>query len=304
MYDDLRRSFGATALLLTLCCVPATAQSALSDGQTTIRKQVDEVNLTFTVTDGKGRFINGLTQNNFAILDNRQPPASVRRFQSLTELPLRVCVVFDASNSITNQMKYQQEVAIGFLKHLLRPGADQACLVKFTDEMHLVQDFTDDISKLESSLKKVTAAGMTAIWDALRFTGDTMLAEENSGPVRRVIILITDGDDNASRSTMEQSLQAMLRSEIAVEIVDSMGDNPQFPILKKLAGATGGSVWPGGKPKDLAKALAKIEDSLRSQYFVAYKPSGEMARGQFRKIQLKTVGHRGKLAYRTGYFVP
>ena len=298
-----RRSLAAVAAFSLLCCFPAAAQQSLPDGETTIRKQVDEVNLTFTVTDGKGRFITGLTQNNFAILDNRRPPASVHRFQSLTELPLRICVVFDASDSITNKLKYQQEVAVAFLKRLLRPGVDRACLVKFTHEAQLVQNFTDDIGRLESSVKKVTASGTTAVWDALRFTGETMTAEEDAETVRRVIILITDGEDNASRMTAEQSLQAMLRSEIAVEIVDSMGDNDRFLLLKKLAGATGGYAWTGGRPKDLLKALTKIEASLRSQYFVAYRPAGELARGEFRKIQLKAVGHRGKLAYRTGYFV-
>lgn len=306
MYDPTRRyHLGATVLVLALCCcLPVAAQDTSSDGQTTIRKQVDEVNLTFTVTDGRGRFITGLTQRNFAILDNRQPPASVHRFQSLTELPLRICVAFDASDSITHKMKYQQEVAIAFLRRLLRPGVDRACLVKFTNSPEMVQGFTDDINKLETSVKKVTASGMTAVWDALHFTSDAMVSEENAGPVRRVIILITDGDDNASHITMDQSLQAMLRSEIALEIVDSMGDNTLFLMLKKLASATGGSAWSGERPKDLAKAMAKIEASLRSQYFVAYRPSGELSRGEFRKIQMKAVGHKGRLAYRTGYFVP
>jgi VWFA-related protein len=131
-----------------------------------------------------------------------------------------------------------------------------------------------------------------------------MAGQETSEPIRRVLILISDGDDNASHVTSDMALQSMLRDGIALEAVDTMGDNAAFVTLRKLAIATGGNVWMGGRPKELAKSLAKIEASLRSQYFVAYRPSGELAKGQFRKIQVKPVGHKGRMAYRTGYFVP
>lgn len=303
MCDRSRRLVGAAALFLAMCCYPALSQETPQATDTTIRKQVDEVNLTFTVTDSRGKFITGLTQDNFAILDDSHPPATVHRFQSLTDLPLRICVAFDASDSITRYLKYQQEVAVAFLKRLLRPGVDKACLVKFTNEPVLIQGFTDDFGVLESSVKRVTSAGSTAIWDALRFTSNAMAAEQ-SADVRRVIVLITDGEDNASRATRDQSLQTMLRDGITLEVVDSMGENTEYIGLKKLANATGGNAWMGGRPKHLVKSLAKIDASLRSQYFVAYQPSGQMSRGQFRRIQLKPVGHKGRLAYRTGYFVP
>jgi len=300
-----RRLIGI-AVFVVVCSALSSAQEAVATGgePPVIRKQVDEVNLTFTVTDGRGRFITGLTQNNFTILDDHQPPASVQRFQSLTEMPLRICVAFDASDSIMNYMKFQQEVAIAFLRRLLRAGVDEACLVKFATMSVLIQDFTGDIATLEANVRKMAPQGSTAVWDAVRFTSGKMAAGEASDRARRVMILITDGDDNASKSTFEEAVQTALRSEVAIEVVDTVGVNSSYDRMKRLASATGGYLWMGGRPKDLAKALAKIENSLRSQYFVAYKPSGELARGQFRKIQLKPVGHKGKLAYRTGYFVP
>ena len=305
MYVSRCRVAHACAVFLLFCAVPALAQKPVdNEEETTIRKRVDEVNLTFTVTDGRGRFLTGLTQDNFKILDDHQPPANVYRFQSLTELPLRICVVFDASDSITNYLKYQQEVAVAFLKRILRPGVDRACLIKFTQKPVLVQPFTGDIEKLEQSVRRVSVSGMTAVWDALSFASETMAREENDIPVRRAIILITDGDDNASHMPFDQSLQSVLRAEIAVEVLNTIPSNIPRPELKRLAGNTGGTVWLGGKPKELAKALGKIEQSLRSQYFVAYRPSGELAPGQFRKIQMKPRGHHGKISYRTGYFVP
>jgi VWFA-related protein len=272
--------------------------------ETTIRKQVDEVNLTFTVTDGKGRFVTGLTQDNFAILDDHHPPVSVHRFQSLTELPLRICIAIDASDSITNYLKFQQEVAIGFLKRILRPGVDQACLIKFTERPVLVEGFTSDIDKLEASVRRVSVRGSTAVWDALDFASEIIAKDDANGQVRRALVLITDGEDNSSRLRFDDALEAVLRAEIVVEVVNTIGTNTPRQEIKRLASMTGGNVWGGGKPKQLANALAKIEQSLRSQYFVAYRPSGEMAPGQFRKIQMKARGHRGKIAYRGGYFVP
>ncbi|HEY5161382.1 MAG TPA: VWA domain-containing protein [Terriglobales bacterium] len=296
---------GVAAIVLLLCAAQAFSQSMASAlDETTIRKQVDEVNLTFTVTDGKGRFVTGLTQDNFAILDDHHPPASVHRFQSLTELALRICVAIDASDSITNYLKFQQEVAIGFLKRILRPGVDQACLIKFTERPVLVQGFTSDIDKLEASVRRVSVRGSTAVWDALGFASEIIAKDDANGQVRRALVLITDGEDNSSHLRFDDALEAVLRAEIVVEVVNTIGTNTPRQEIKRLASMTGGNVWGGGKPKQLATALAKIEQSLRSQYFVAYRPYGEMAPGQFRKIQMKARGHRGKIAYRGGYFVP
>ncbi|HEX7423309.1 MAG TPA: VWA domain-containing protein [Terriglobales bacterium] len=300
-----RRISRVATVIVLLCAAQAFSQSIASAFEgTTIRKRVDEVNLTFTVKDGKGRFVTGLTQDNFAILDDHHPPASVNRFQSLTELPLRLCVVIDASDSVTNYLKFQQEVAIGFLKRILRPGVDQACLIKFTNTPVLVQGFTSDIDKLEASVRKVSVDGSTAIWEALRYTSEIIAKEDADGQVRRAMVLITDGDDNSSRIRFDDALQSVLRAEIAVEVVNTIEANTPSQNIRRLASMTGGSVWSGGKPKQLANALAKIEQSLRSQYYVAYRPSGELVPGQFRKIQMKVHRHKGKIAYRSGYFVP
>ena len=308
-----RRIAGAATVLLLLSVMQGFSQ--VSDSafeQTTIKKRVNEVNLTFTVTDGKGRFINGLRQENFSILDNQHPPASVHTFQSLTELPLRICVLIDASDSITNFLKFQQEVAIGFLKRILRPGVDQACLIKFAEKPALVEGFTSNIEALESGVRHVRVHGATAVWDALRFTTDLIGSNQTDGEVRRAIVLITDGEDNCSHASFEEALEAVMRAGIAVEVVNTIPSSTfSGPVvvsengqkIKRLANMTGGTIWSGGKPKQLANALANIEKSLRSQYFVAYRPSGDLAPGEFRKIQMKVLGRRGKVAHRSGYYV-
>lgn len=268
-----------------------------------IRKDVNEVNLTLTVTDGKGRFITGLTQNNFAILDDHQPPASVNRFQSLTDLPLRLCIVIDSSGSISHYLKFQQEVAIGFLKRIVRQGTDQACVIKFTSRPVLMQDFTDDVGKLEAGIRTVTSDGATAVWDSVRFSSELLARKAGGDPVRRVMVLITDGDDNDSAADVQQAIDSALRSEVAVAVVDTFETNG-LPKLQKLASVTGGLFFEGDNAKHIATAMAKIEQSLRSGYFVAYEPAGELSPGHFRKIQVKTRGKGGRVAYRSGYFVP
>lgn len=308
-----RRARGAVTVFLLLCAVESAGQDAGGVmEETTIRKRVDEVNLTFTVTDGRGRFITGLKQDNFSILDNQHPPASVHSFQSLTELPLRICVLIDASDSITNYLKFQQEVAIGFLKRILRPGVDQACLIKFAEKPALVEGFTSNVETLEQGVRHVRVQGSTAVWDALRFASNLIGKDQSDGDIRRAMVLITDGEDNSSHATFEEALEAVMRAAIAVEVVNTIPPSTLMgPVttssnvqkIKRLASMSGGTIWNGGRPKELAKALAKIEQSLRSQYFVAYRPSGELSPGQFRKIQMKMLGRRGKIAYRTGYYV-
>lgn len=287
-----------------LATAPATfAQTTSAEDATVIQKNVNEVNLTLTVTDGKGRFVTGLTKENFSILDEHQPPASVNRFQSLTDLPLRLCVVIDNSGSISHYMKYQQEVAIGFLKRIIRRGTDQACVVKFTSHPVVVQDFTDDVAKLESGIRTATSDGATALWDAVRFVSELLVRNNSGEPLRRVMVLITDGDDNDSSGGIQDAIEAALRSEVAVEAVDTF-ETRGMPMLQKLAGATGGLFFESGNAKRTAAAMAKIEESLRSGYFVAYQPAGELSPGRFRKIQVKAHGRGRRVAYRSGYFVP
>lgn len=291
-----------TLLLLVPCLVAQDANS--SNDFETIQKDVNEVNLTFTVTDHKGRFVNGLTQDSFSILDDRHPPASVKRFQSMTDLPLRICIVIDTSSSIEHYMKFQQEVAVRFLKNILRPAVDQACLVKFASKPVLAQNFTADMAKLESGIRSSNADGTTAVWDALQFTSRIISDRSSADPTRKVVVLLSDGDDNSSKSSFDEMLQDLFRGEVAVEVVDTYPVFSQIPRLQNLAKSTGGHFWSGENAKQLSASLAKIEQSLRSAYFVAYQPAGELAPGRFRRIEIKARHRLGKLAYRTGYFVP
>ncbi len=273
----------------------------------TIHKQVDEVNLTFTVADRHGRFVTGLEQDDIRLLDDGHPPVSVHAFQSQTDVPLHICIVIDTSDSIIHRMRFQQDTALAFLSRLLRPGVDAACVVKFAHQPDLLQSFTDDMELLRAGIVHLKPAGDTAVWDAVRFTSELLRRAEERGPVRRVMVLITDGDDNASRSTHAEAIREVLQSGTQVEVVRSRdidwAINNSGAKLHKLALATGGRVWSGQNGQAMGKAMLQLEETLRSQYFVAYRPAGKLIPGTFRKIRLRTERRLGRIFCRSGYYV-
>ena len=136
----------------------------------------------------------------------------------------------------------------------------------------------------------------------MHFTID-LIARAGGDRVLRVMVVISDGADNESAIGIKEATEAALRNEVAVEVVDTFETDGR-PMLMKLAESTGGLFWDGGNAKRTANAMAKIEQSLRSEYFVAYQPAGELSPGRFRKIQVKTHKASGRVAYRSGYFVP
>jgi VWFA-related protein len=118
------------------------------DAITTIRKSVNEVNVVFTVTDKRGRFINDLQQSDVQVLDDKKHPTAINSFRSETDLPLRVGVLIDASNSIRDRFKFEQDAAVEFLNRIVRPGSDKALVIGFDTTSEVTQEFTDDLEKL------------------------------------------------------------------------------------------------------------------------------------------------------------
>jgi Ca-activated chloride channel family protein len=177
---------------------PDNSESNSDDSVTTIKSRVNEVRVVFTVTDRHGRYIKDLKQNDFKVIDD-QKPAELRSFHSETNLPLQVGLLVDASNSIRDRFKFEQEAAIEFLNAIIRPHYDKAFVVGFDSTPEVTQDFTDNTENLSAGVRMLRAGGGTAMYDALYFAcRDKLLKQEQTGPVRRAIILLSDGDDNSS----------------------------------------------------------------------------------------------------------
>jgi Ca-activated chloride channel homolog len=272
------------------------------------RAHTDEVNVIFTVTDKRGKFIRDLKQGEFRILDNNLPPKQVTHFDAETNLPLRVGLLIDASNSIRDRFQFEQQAAIEFLQQIIRPQSDKAFVLAFDEVWDLTQDFTGDMDKLTRGIQVIRPGGGTAMWDAVYFASrDKLLKEKDNFPVRRAIILVSDGDDNQSRVLRQEALDMAQRAEVIVYTISTNLSSTQDQgdkNLKILADATGGRAFFPFKLQELADAFHDIQEELRSQYVIAYKPDQFYANGQFRPIQITMADKKFRVRAKKGYYVP
>src|SRR5271156_5164032 len=213
----------------SLAAVPQATNSGQgsngqNDGNFTIRTNVNEVNLIFTVTDKHGRFIQNLQQRDFALLDNQKAPAQVFTFTQQTNLPLRVGIMIDASTSIRQRFEFEQSAAIQFLQQVVRAQTDLAFVMGFDVTSYVTQNFTNDQDKLEAGITKLRPGGGTALYDAVYIAcRDQLLKAPVSpqGSVRKALIVISDGDDNQSRAYPDESIKMCQRAETIIYTIST-----------------------------------------------------------------------------------
>lgn len=275
----------------------------------TISKRVDEVNLIFTVTDSKGRFVSALPQGEFDLLDNHKPPSAMGYFHPQTDLPLRVALLIDLSDSIRGRFKFEQKGASLFLKRILRPDVDQAFVVGFDGEVHMVQDQTGDVDKLAAAIHGLKSEGDTALYDSIIFACKKLRHNSESRVTRRAIILITDGLDTKSKAILADAEEAAARSDVVIYALstNNLTEN-RHPkgdaVLTLLTEPTGGHILPAREEDDLKHAFQEIEKALRSQYALGYHPADFEADGSFRSIQITAHKKGLRVQCRKGYFAP
>jgi Ca-activated chloride channel family protein len=272
-----------------------------------IRIRTDEVRVIFTVTDKHGRYIKDLKRDDFRVIDDKKP-SQIRSFRSETNLPLQVGLLIDASNSVRDRFKFEQEAAIEFLNAIIRPRFDRAFIVGFDATPDVTQDFTDNTELLSHGVRALRAGGGTAMYDALYYAcRDKLLKEEHEGAVRRAIILLSDGDDNLSHVTREEAIDMAQRAEVIVYTISTNISGMKAPgdkVLERIADATGGRAFFPFQIRDVADAFTSIQDELRSQYAMAYKPADFVADGRFRTIEIHAQEKGLKVRARKGYFAP
>jgi VWFA-related protein len=226
-----------------------------SQAQFTISARVDEVNLVFTVTDSKGRFLNQLEARDFQLLDDHRPPAQINYFQQQTNLPLRVGLLIDASSSIKNRFAFEQKAATMFLKNVLRRGTDQAFVIGFDSNVHLEQDLTSDVDALQAAVRKLRPGGETALYDALVFATNRLRSTGETQVTRPVIILISDGADTNSNALMYDAQQAVIRTGAVIYALSTNAlVRDEYPpgeaVLELLTQATGGRILPPARVRN------------------------------------------------------
>jgi VWFA-related protein len=273
----------------------------------TIIKRVNEVNLLLSVTNHKGRFVEDLNPSDLVISDNGEPPVKITYFQRQTDLPLRVALVIDTSDSVKYRFAFEQKSAEAFLHKILRTETDKALIVSFNQLPKLVQPATQDLSKLGVAIRTLTSDGETAVYDAVALAADELLAVPDFEPVRRVIVLVTDGADNRSHIRLDQAAEHALRAESVIYVVNtnddvvSQLDKDADRAIKYLADATGGRTLYGASERDVSKSFEKIQQELRSQYAVGYRPRHLISDLLFRTVRI--LGPKGiRIRYRAGYY--
>jgi VWFA-related protein len=325
IFRTVRRAFGTLFLLALVPLAfaqtpapPATppaagepAPSADVPGQNeaapTLKVQANEVNLIFTVTDKKGHFITGLNQSSFGLLDDGRPPVAVLHFTQQTNLPLRVGILLDTSSSIRQRFQFEQDSAIEFLLQILH-RTDSAFVEGFDIQTDVAQGFTNNVDLLNQGIRKLRPGGGTALYNALYKTcRDQMLTLRDSTSVRKAIILVSDGDDNYSNALESDAIKMCQRAETIVYAISTdvspsrtKGDD----VLREIAEATGGQAFYPTRIEDVAIGFHNIEEELRSQYSLEYRPADFKQDGSFRTIYLQATDPRYKVRARKGYFAP
>lgn len=274
----------------------------------TIHARVNEVNVLFIATDKHGKFVRNLDQSDFSILDDHKPPQAILNFRRETDLPLHLGLLVDVSGSVDSRFDFEQTAATTFLQHTLRAGFDKAFLVGFNSHSQMVQDFTDNSQLLAASIHKLHDGGGTALYDAVYHAcKDKFVKDHSEHPVRKAIIIVSDGEDNQSEFTKAQAIEMAQRSEVIIYAISTddsglvmRGDK----VLEQMAEATGGRAFFPFKMKDITHSFAAIEDELRSQYVVSYKPADFDADGRYRSIEISSFKKDLQVRARKGYFAP
>jgi VWFA-related protein len=267
---------------------------------------VNEVDLAFAVTDRHHRWITNLSEDEVQLRDNGEPPDSVRLFQSRKGLPLRLGLLVDTSDSVVLQFGFEKDAAALFIRQMVDPAKDQAFVLGFNQGLTLTQDFTADPQALASAVYKLHLAGSTAVYDALDFGCRKIMEHDADGSSRRVLVLLTDGEDNSSHLMSDQLIENILRCNVTVIVLHTdpqpNESNSQYKILKKLTSETGGQILWAGNKKQMKKAFSELSEQLRNYYFLAYHPAQFRNDGSYRKVELKTTRRGARIICRRGYY--
>ncbi len=287
---------------------PPAGSGEPDDTLTVIRKRVDEVNVVFTVTDKRDHFVKDLTQSDFRVIDDNKP-GNIEAFSHETNLPLRVGLLIDASNSVRDRFKFEQEAAIEFLNQIIRPHYDKAFVIGFDTTPEVTQDFTDDAQALSHGVRMLRAGGGTAMYDAIYFACRDKLMGVDKGQIasRRAIILLSDGEDNQSRVSRGEALEMALRAEVIIYAISTNTSGIKLrgdKVLEYFADQTGGKAFFPFKIEDVANAFTEIQDELRSQYAISYKPADFLSDGKYRKIEILAENKKYHVRARKGYYAP
>ena len=287
---------------------PGQAAAKVDDrAQNPITVDVNRVNMMFTVADKRGRFITNLAKEDIEIIESKRPQ-NIIEFVAESDLPLRLAILIDTSNSIRERFRFQQDAAIEFIKSVMRPE-DKAVVVSFDTGAELVTDLTADTALLERGVRNLRPGGGTSLYEAIYFAArDKLMQDQPMHKYRRAMVILSDGEDNQSRYTREQSLEMAHKADVVIYTIStniSRIETDGDKVLKYLARETGGVPFFPFKVEDLAQSFENIANELRHQYSVLYRPDPAKTDGRWHPVDIR-VKNRKDLVVRArkGYYAP
>jgi len=284
----------------------APAQEA--PDKTRITVDVSRVNMLFTVSDKKGRFVTDLAKDDFQVMEAKRAQPIVE-FTAETDLPLRLAILIDTSNSIRDRFRFQQEAATAFIDSTVRPHQDKALVVSFDTAAELVTDLTDDIPALDKAVQSLRPGGGTALYDAIFFASrDKLMQDQPLYKFRRAMVILSDGEDNQSRYTRDQALEMAQKADVTVYTISTNisriptdGDK----VMRYFASETGGQAFFPFQASDLNQSFENISNELRHQYNIFYRPEPFKADGLYHTVEIHVKGRKDLLVRcRKGYYAP
>ncbi len=282
------------------------------DAQDTERFIITNVTLPVTVSDKNNRFVVDLKENDFQVIEDKVPQAIIS-FKPQSNLPIDVAMLMDTSNSVRPKLKFEKDAAYSFLETVLKYRQDRALFATFDSHVELHQDLTNRLDLLTTAIDKIKAQGGTRMYDAIYSVCEEKMMSSATIGRRRVMVVITDGEDTESERTLEDAIEIAQRSETTVYVISTKAggffgvqagtvDRKEDKELKRLAEETGGRAFFVAEVIDLEKSLTDITRELRNQYMIAYEPTNNKYDGKERQIEVKLPNHKGlKVRTKTGY---
>ncbi len=286
---------------------PPTLEAGPADSDTPITLDVTRINLLFTVTDKKGRFMTNLKKDDFEITENKRKQ-KILEFTAESDLPLRLAILIDTSNSIRTRFRFLQDAGVEFVNTAMRAGQDKGLIMHFDTQAQLAVKLTEDKAALTTAIRRMLPGGGTALYDSIYRASQELTKDEPHDKYRRAIIIMSDGEDTLSQFSREQALEMAHKADCVIYTVSTnithnatTGDK----VLKYLAEQTGGLAYFPFKEEDLGQSFVNIVNELRHQYNVLYRPEPLIRDGKYHAINVKVtaVGDMVVRA-RQGYYAP
>ncbi len=290
---------------------PSPSPTPPEDPQGTITTTIRRVRLPITVTDKKNQFVAGLTKDDFVILEDKVPQAIETFSDDLAAMPLYIAVLMDTSPSTAGKLKFQQESAMNFIHTVVKLRKDKVLFGTFDDQVTMLQDFTDRLDLLDKAVNGVKKMGtQTALFDAVwQFCDEKM----RSVPGRRVLLIVTDGEDTYSRANIRDAIDIAQRTETTIFAISTKAgfiatvpgveagqvSDKKDKDLQTLAEETGGAAFFTGDMLALERSFTRISKELRAQYLVTYNPTNKNYDGTYRKIDVKLIDRHDDMKVRT-----